>query len=273
MYNILKLLRTMFSQDRRISPDIFLYANAEILFGTILICLALTAAVRPEKLRDNPIRKMVGYNNPCVVWDDPPALYLAAFLFTPTVYFATRYAVLDSHRALLTPELSKGWKRFVVVVNTIYAVSQAINYLIFVITPGDGSLWSLKVHSLCFLQLVPCLGLCMTANYLEAWASGRQMRARHWGMVVLCAVTTLLEASLAGASVLLYKNDGVPLIPPWIMQLVDWGWFASLPFISFLVPDAPKLHVTIDLFKTVPVSSEESPSGDDDSSAPATSRS
>merc|ERR1711963_384350 len=62
------------------APTIYGRAMNEFLVLTILICAAITYFANPEVYSDNGILKMFGYNNPCIVWDTPPALYVAQFI-------------------------------------------------------------------------------------------------------------------------------------------------------------------------------------------------
>mmetsp|Transcript_27912 Transcript_27912/g.63133 ORF Transcript_27912/g.63133 Transcript_27912/m.63133 type:complete len:271 (+) Transcript_27912:124-936(+) len=247
MIHIYKLLTSMFGTDRHVNPDIYLAANAEILFLTILMSLGITYTFNHEVLGNNGIRDMVGYNNPCVFWDSPPALYFAAFFFTPTVYFAIRYAVLDTQRAFLTKNLSDRMKRAVLVANFWYAVSQALNMLIFVVTPEPGDVTKLRMHSAFFLQLVPSLGLCMALNYFEGWAAGEKVQKHQVVILAVSSTVTLLETVMAFVAVFAYQNDKKPVINPWAMFLVDWAWFLCLPLISSFDPPSPAVHIEVSL--------------------------
>ena len=88
-----------------VEPSMYLGAISELLAGTIVLCFIITwfhdCFTGTNKLWDNPIHNMVGYNNPCAFWDQPPALYFAFLAFCPMVYLAIRYAHIDSMRAEL----------------------------------------------------------------------------------------------------------------------------------------------------------------------------
>jgi len=253
--NIIKLLSTMLDPHRRVNPDIYLAANAELLFMTILMSLVITYLFNDKVLYKNGIHDMVGYNNPCVFWDDPPALYFAAFFFSPMVYFAGRYAHLDTERAWLSPHLSKPWKYFILCINVWYATSQCLNGLIFVVTPNDGNVTHMHLHSAFFVQLVPALGACMLMNYLEAWAAGKEVLPYQWAILIFSLAFTVLETFMASIAVFGwagYKDDTVlhpsePIFPPTLMQIIDWGWFCSLPLVSTFDPPADSLRIDITL--------------------------
>lgn len=253
MKNIYTLISTMLNGHRHVNPDIYLAANAELLFSTICISLVITYLFNDKVLYKNGISDMVGYNNPCVFWDDPPALYFAALFFAPMVYFAIRYAVLDTQRAWMTPHLSETWKKTILVVNFCYALSQCVNGLIFVVTPNDGDVTHMRMHSVFFLQLVPTLGICMMMNYIEGWASGVKVYPYQWAILGVSMTFTTLETFMAAIAVFGWGGyqDGdvsrpsAPIIPPLLMQFVDWGWFCTLPLVSTFDPPSPTIKIDI----------------------------
>jgi len=265
MKNIYVLLTTMLRGHRHVNPDIYLAANAELLFCTIIISLVITYLFNDQALYKNGIRDMVGYNNPCVFWDEPPALYFAALFFSPMAYFAIRYAVLDTQRAWLTPGLSSAWKQAILIVNFYYALSQCVNCLIFVVTPNDGNFTHMRMHSAFFLQLVPSLGVCMCMNYLEGWAAGVKVYPYQWAILAVAMTFTTLETFMAAIAVFGwggYQDDGTPsppVFPPLLMQIVDWGWFCTLPLVSSFDPPAPiiKIDIAIEDPDEVPQTDEE----------------
>ena len=83
-----QLVRAMFEEERVLVPELWLKASGELLFLTCLLSLAITAGVNPAFLDENPVKSMLGYNNPCVVWDKAPAHYPAQIIFdfVPVVY-------------------------------------------------------------------------------------------------------------------------------------------------------------------------------------------
>jgi len=240
--NIAKIFAQTSESSAVVKPTMYLAANSEILFGTICLCLFITWVFNGDFLSDNEIRKMVGYNNPCVAWDSPPALYVGAFCFTFTTVCAARYAQLDSKRAYLTPDLPERTRLGIRVVNIIYLVSQATNMGIFVVTP-DGSLSSMRFHSACFLQLVPALGMCIGANYLEEYWGGTPISTVQWVVLGSYLFLTFWMTVLASIAVFAYENDGVPVVNPVLMWIVDWAWFVSLPIVAKFMPETLVLKV------------------------------
>ena len=95
-------LQDALTAERLLMPELWLKASCELLFLTVIACLAITAAVKPSVLVHNPIKTVLGHNNPCVVWDSPPALYFSAVMFCFIFYCTLRFVVTDSQRAVIT---------------------------------------------------------------------------------------------------------------------------------------------------------------------------
>jgi len=238
----LKLVRSSVHEHCRTEPEDYLAASSELLFATMVVSFIITKLVNPQQLLDNPIRRMVGYNNPCVFWDEKPATLVAAWMFAPMIYLGIRYAVTDSMRAKLSnPDDPAKRNTLYLYLNWAYAISQIICSGIFVVTPQDGMLTSMRVHSFCFVQLIPMLGLAIAANYHEGYKNGVPFSNAQWIGLALICVLTVLETFFASTAVFLYKNDGVFVHDPTLMQMIDYGWFASLPIAAHYMPRSPDI--------------------------------
>ena len=64
-----------------VEPTLWIKADGEILALTIILSMIITGIDNPDTYDSNPVKDVLGYNNPCVFWDAPPALYPAAVLF------------------------------------------------------------------------------------------------------------------------------------------------------------------------------------------------
>jgi len=264
-----KLLKSSVYKDTNIEPSMYLGAIAELLAGTIFISFLITGAydliTGSSMLTDNPIHNMVGYNNPCAFWDQPPATYFAFLAFCPMVYLAIRYAHLDSLRADLTFSERKLGNA---IINYIYALSQCVVMGIFVVTPMvskygdhptqeeiDNMHYHMRLHSAFFLQLVPCLCLAISANYVEGLQTGVELDLKQkiiWGYYV---VTTVLETCFASYAIFGYGGRYLPdepqyyQLPPLFMQCIDYSWFISLPLVTIFSPPAPNIIIHYELEK------------------------
>lgn len=269
---LIKLFRSSVYKDTNIEPSMYLGAIAELLAGTIFCSFCITGVydlvTGGTMLTDNPIHNMVGYNNPCAFWDQPPAIYFAFMAFCPMVYLAIRYAHLDSMRADLT---FAGQRQIGnAIINWIYAFSQCLVMGIFVVPPLvakhenptqeqiDNMHHHMRLHSAFFLQLVPCLCLAIVANYVEGLRSGKDLSTKQKVIVAYYIVTTILETVCASYCIFGYKGRYLKdepqyyQLPPWFMQIIDYSWFISLPLVTIFSPPAPNLVIHYELCKNDP---------------------
>jgi len=85
--------------DAVVDPVLHIKANGELLVFMIVVSAVITYCFGPtDFFKNNPIRRMAGYNNPCAAWDSPPALYFASLTYSGVIYCAIRYAILDGQR-------------------------------------------------------------------------------------------------------------------------------------------------------------------------------
>jgi len=91
-------------------PEDYYSASGEILVVTGLVSFFISMIWNKEVFESNSLKDRLGYNNVCVTWDEPPALYIAPIIFAPAIYFSVRYAVLDYIRAAVDPNLAQ-WKK------------------------------------------------------------------------------------------------------------------------------------------------------------------
>jgi len=281
-----KLMYSTWMYDTNVEPSLYLAAIGELLFLTIIASYVITwvndLITGSTILKDNPIRNMVGYNNPCAFWDSPPALYFAFIMFCPMIYLAIRYAHMDNLRADLT---FGSRQRMMCIVNWIYAVSQCVVMGIFVVTPRfrpessegkelsreeqDGMHHHMRLHSFFFLQLVPCLCMAIVLSYYEADKSGIKLTNMQKFASVVYVLTTLLETVFASYAIFTYEGSygkeetDKYRVNPIVMQVIDYAWFLSLPVATVLMPKAPNIFIHYELdeeeLKAAQQTSTESP--------------
>lgn len=260
MLAIIHLAQVALDQSRELEPRFYLKAEGEILFAMICVCGVITLLFGPsDYYKTNMIVRMMGYNNPCVVWDSAPAIYLAATVFPLTVYCAIRYSLLACSRVRLTRRDRPVLVWVSIFVNILYPISQAVCGNIFVVTPLDGSLLHMRMHMTFFLQLVPMRFIVVLVNYWDSstvtWSS--------YAYLVLYGVCSAAYASGATATMVLYKNDAVQVLPTTLMQFLDWGWFACLPLTSAFLPAAPVLKIEIVIEESIAIQNGSLPVGDE----------
>ena len=75
-----------------VTPEDYLAASGEVIALAMAMSWIMAAIWNRDAIRDNPLLDRLGYNNVCVAWDEPPALYPACVLLK---------GVLDHERARL----------------------------------------------------------------------------------------------------------------------------------------------------------------------------
>mmetsp|Transcript_20603 Transcript_20603/g.64811 ORF Transcript_20603/g.64811 Transcript_20603/m.64811 type:complete len:436 (-) Transcript_20603:261-1568(-) len=58
-----------------VDPETYLAASGQAIFLTIAMAWTIAYIWNPAIIESNPLKDRIGYNNPCVAWDAPPALF------------------------------------------------------------------------------------------------------------------------------------------------------------------------------------------------------
>lgn len=224
---IVTFMRSMHGTEQHIEPADYVKASGELIFIALGLSWAITAVARPDAIEDNPLKQLFGYNNPCVAWDVPPAIYPAASLYTLAIYCSIRYAVTDTRRAALKGDLEP-WKYYLsLVANWSYVLSMCAASCLFVVTPTTDVI----AHTAVFIQLMLFRMFMIIANFVEA-GSSRVLPTEWCYLAVYCLTTT---CSCAFATVTLAAGHQV--IPTGLMMTADYMWFATLPLTTICFPE------------------------------------
>merc|ERR1740121_1769075 len=99
----------------------------------------------------------------------------------------------------------------------------------------------------------------MAANYVEGWKTGRpetQPKPLAWAVLGIYVLATGLETVFATYAIFSYKGNYARenreqsfQLNPWIMQVIDYCWFLSLPLAGSMQPKAPNLIYRYELEK------------------------
>merc|ERR1719491_2676804 len=91
-----------------------------------------------DVLQDNALKRRIGYNNLCVGFDTPPALYVASVMWVFVAYFAMKFAWCDMQRSILLRAQQTYFKLgFSIATDLLYMFAFAGFALVFVIHPWD----------------------------------------------------------------------------------------------------------------------------------------
>jgi len=235
-------------------PSVYWQAINEILTLTVVVCAIVSYIFNPAVYETNGVYEMLGYNNPCIVWDTPPALYVGCFMMLPMIFCAFRMVQLDTKRVFLHTDLTACHKTTVRVFNVMYMASMCCFLEIFALSPGTNhTVWAIRVHSIFFVQMIPFLAMRVVVDMSVEYAVGYQFTAMQKGFLGFYLVITLVETTLLVATVAAFvKFDQDPLVPPAIMQSIDYLWFGCLPLIGFVLPEGKPLIVNYSIGEQVP---------------------
>ena len=224
-----------------VTPEDYLAASGEALALNVIMSWIIAAIWNRDVIKDNPLLDRFGYNNVCVAWDEPPALYPAAFVMQFAVYCAVRYCVLDYVRGAVTPDLSRRKVQIIKFCNTLYAVSIMAVPLIFVVTPKV----SPSVHTTFFVQLIVCRFVVVAGNFVEVEGIPRE----KWAFLAVYGLVSVLLTASAFINFVTYdsKNKKKPTVPMALGMIFDYSWFACLAVTGRFLPEQTPLQITYQL--------------------------
>jgi len=229
-------------------PEVYLIATGQILTFLFAIAWTLTWFYNPEIVRSNPLKDRIGYNNVCVGFDSPPAVYVAQVLFIPQAYLVFQFALLDWKRSVLVRDrLSAFQFHLSRVTDILFMISISLFSLVFVIPP-EKSHWG---HSLAFIQFIVVWFLVIAANVYEQ-AEPIPLKSKIY--LVVFGSSSFAFPILLIIDFILYDNavargevPSGPAIPWYIVEFWDLLWFASLALSWFFVPKGETLEVVNEL--------------------------
>lgn len=228
-------------------PQLYLKAAGESIVLALVLSWILTAIYHPDTIAANKLKNVVGYNNPCVGWDFPPAVYVALPLTVMCSYFSWRYANLDG---ILTGIVWSGngrprWTAVLcVVTDYAYGISTTLLPLLFILGPTDEN-W--PVHTAIFVQWIFFRYFVVLSNILEASWDGipvaPYIKVFAWVYGIISCSLPLIYL-YAGLVYIYEGRTGLdPPIPWWFTWSVDYGWFVCVCITPFCLPPTKVLHV------------------------------
>mmetsp|Transcript_94486 Transcript_94486/g.267406 ORF Transcript_94486/g.267406 Transcript_94486/m.267406 type:complete len:270 (+) Transcript_94486:153-962(+) len=246
-----------------VEPERYLAASGELLAINLILSWTLAYFFSYDNIVSNPLKDMLGYDNVCVAWDVPPALYTAAPIQVAVSFFGIRYCVLDLERAALS-KLSSFHLNVTRAANVLYGMSLCAVIMIFVVTPAV----SPQVHSVFFFQLIFCRFFVVAANWLEDYP---RVATANIAFLVCYGVATFGFLFCVGADVVFWEEGELPVVPAYITMAFDYTWFILLAVTTRCLPSAPRMvfHLSLERTGSAPVddSDEPSTSGIEDSNA------
>jgi len=237
------------SENRQLVPEDYFKAAGEGLMIVAVITGIITKALKPEFLTDNPLIKRLAYNNICVFWDAPPALYIGTLGIVLITYFNIRYALLDLTRIQML-KADPSTIRLTIWVNYLFIFSTAMMPFWTVITPANADpnvpnderdiVWA---HTGIFWIYILIRGVVVIKNYVvyKRLRPDRKpdTKAKIWFVLYLFDSLALVFITMANYIHFDFgpgKDDLTTLTPRWLNQTTDHLFFVLLALQNACMP-------------------------------------
>ncbi|CAE7723671.1 unnamed protein product [Symbiodinium necroappetens] len=225
-----------------LNPEDYAAAGGELLVIAMVLSWVLTRlgykesrmlAVDHDIIKDNQLKRRVGYNNLCVGWDMAPAKYFAGPIFVGIVFFESRFMQLSYQRAAIDPSSNRNE-----ITNFFSTLSWMVCILIFVCSPVENA----TLHTFSFVQLVVFGYFAYAANFVTTDVKYHP-RGSHV-FIGIFGFFSLMFGTCAVVQFLMYSEETGPgPIPWWVTATGDYGWFVCLGVQGYMRPRAPSLRL------------------------------
>lgn len=236
-----------------VQPDDYLAAAGELLVLAFVVGYALTATYDPESFESNPLKRRIGYNNACVLFDSDPARNVACTLIAVSVYFLMTYVRLDSTRLFLQKDrLSRAVRCYCVWSMRLYGISLCVFLNVFLIRPRRDP----ALHTFFFAQFIFFRYVGIVSNYVEHRALGYTMSASVCMFLAAYTFTSIALPCLLAVDFAYYDDDDDtdPAVPASLLMCIDYAWFLCVFLTTKVQPgvSAPPLRRSYVLAEGVP---------------------
>jgi len=230
-------------------PEEYFKASGEWLGLTGILAWTISYNFNYDLFLDNPLRDRVGYNNVCVGWDAPPALYLTAPFAAVYSYLGLRYTWTNIQRtSLLRVHLSRSQFVCSIVADVVFGIAIANFPTLLVVTPAV----SANAHTCLFLFSIVCRVFVLWAHWMENYDN---VTKSSWIYLVIFSIMSIGYSTMIIVSLEMYDQQvakGIskpePFFHPWIMMTLDYTWFTAAVLVNKFWPKSgyiihSKLHV------------------------------
>jgi hypothetical protein len=237
-------VRLLIHVDRPvIRPDLFMSAAGELIAVTLGTSAMITAIWNPFVLKHNALAERFGYSNFCVTFDNAPGSYFAAPMLSLVAYYIMRYVVADSLRSTLmfdAERMSLFRFRLSTTANVLFGVGGLLLPVLLVFPPSQ-SFW---IHVGIFMFFMVSQWFCYLVNVMEEIPFAVLSKRIKIFLAVYTTVTFTLVILLSATAIDYDINHPMkPLVPPILLQTLDYLWFACQLLLVSSLPDAPAINV------------------------------
>jgi len=219
------------------SPEVWFGASSETMTICFIVSWTISAIFNRELITDNHLMQRLGYNNICVAWDAPPALYPASIIFSLSLYCQLRFCYLDNLRSVLS-SVDRAKKRATKIANLLQGGSWCVFPLVYVITPDQNAL----VHSSAFVCLIFGNLVGMMTNFYEM--DNQYHKKGSWIYLACLTFFAIGFPTVVVIQLLTYNEETEELgpVPVPLNVVLDYGWFICLAVQGRFMPAAPSIR-------------------------------
>src|SRR5262249_20203987 len=117
------------------SPERYFHAAIFSFLAMVFTGAILTFGFSRIDLAQGPLMSYFGYNNVCVVFDNPPSTYICPVYWFFVAYLIGRYAVEDTKRFMQLRNIGSGQRALYYGVNVTLVISVALFFITLTINP------------------------------------------------------------------------------------------------------------------------------------------
>lgn len=205
------------------SPERYFQAAVYSFVAMVITGGILTYFFSGIDLAHTPLTAFYGYNNVCVVFDNPPATYICPVFWFFVAYLIGRYAVEDTKRLMRLTGIGSGVKSVSYLLNILLVMSVAFFFVTLSINPVQ----DMYGHTIPFIFLI----LTLPSVSLMHWWQQKERRPSHTAGVALYVILSLVKACFD-----IYALSSGHHVPPIVAQSVDLLWLACALSAPFLTP-------------------------------------
>jgi len=216
-----------------VNPRDYISAASEVLGICACISWLLAIASGAEHIKNNPLKDRLGYNNVCVAWDAPPAIYVAPVFFVFIAYLVIRYVYFDQMLCNLDESMPVWKNRLFLCVNVYLAFAFIMVILIFVVDPFVNA----TIHSCLFMNIMVAV---LSQNLANAYQSAELCTLKTKVYLAVLSVDTFGFLLCAVIQLGTYDETTKTRGPiPWfVVQTFDILWFICVFVGGKFMPDA-----------------------------------
>ena len=146
------------------APEVYFQAAIHVFVAMIITGAIVTIGWANIDYEHTALMDWYGYNNVCLVFDEPPSKYVMPTFWFLTGYFVVRYAVSDSQRIWQIRHISYEVKVFSQIADILLILVSGFFSVCLSVGPSD----DMVAHTVTFICLILIFPLVFIAHWMQA---------------------------------------------------------------------------------------------------------